>query len=315
MRMCLVTGGAGFIGSHLAETLSADGWKVRVLDDLSSGKRENLAQFGGFAERVQFIEGSVLDRRILAEAMAGVEIVFHEAAKVSVPQSVLDPESFHAVCATGTLAVLLAAREAGVRRLVYAASSSCYGNTDRVPTTEDAPLAPMSPYAAAKLAGEHYCEAFAATSNLQTVRLRYFNVFGPRQDPSSPYSGVISIFCTKLLARQTPMIHGDGLQSRDFVYVADVVQANVKAALAEGVSGRVFNVGRGSRSTVLDLVSALNQRLGTTITPVHGPTRLGDVRDSQADITLARSLLGYEPRVSFAEGIGQCLDYYRAAGR
>lgn len=308
MRRCLVTGGGGFIGSHLATSLALDGWQVRVLDDFSTGKRSNLEHI---ADRVQIIEGDVGDAALLAKAMAGVEVVFHKAAMVSVPRSVEEPARCHELCATATLKVLMAALAAGARRVVYAASSSAYGGPVRCPTDENQPILALSPYAAGKLAGEHYCSAFAATTKLETVRLRYFNVFGPRQDPSSPYSGVISIFCSRMLKGEAPTIHGDGLQSRDFVPVANVVQANRRAAEAKGVSGQVFNIGCGGRITLLDLVAALNRLLGTSIEPQFSAPRAGDVRESQADISAARSALGYEPRVSFEQGLADCLAYYR----
>ena len=311
MPTCVVTGGAGFIGSHLATSLVNDGWTVRVVDDLSTGKRHNLAHV---ADGVELIDGSILDRACLDQAMRGVEVVFHHAAMVSVPQSVEEPERCHAICATGTLNVLLAARDAKVRRVVYAASSSCYGNSDVCPTDESIPLHALSPYAAGKLAGEHYCSAFNAVTDLETVRLRYFNVFGPRQDPSSPYSGVISIFCAKLLGGEAPTIFGDGLQSRDFVYVADVVQANRRAAEADGVAGRVFNIGRGGRIDLLQLAAILNGILGTSLDPKFAPARLGDVRHSQADISAARAALGYDPKVTVKEGLAHCIDYYRGLG-
>jgi UDP-glucose 4-epimerase len=308
MRRCLVTGGAGFIGSHLATALVERGDDVRVLDNLSTGKRENLAHLAG---RVTLIEGSILDEAALREAMRDVEIVFHHAAMVSVPKSVADPIGCHELCATGTLKVLMAAQAAKVRRLVYAASSSAYGGDVSVPTDEAQPILALSPYAAGKLAGEHYCSAFAATTDLETVRLRYFNIFGPRQDPSSPYSGVISIFCSKLLRGESPTIFGDGLQTRDFVPVANVAQANLLAAERPNVSGRVFNIGCGGRITLLDLLNAINRLLGTNIEANFAAARAGDVRESQADITAARTFLGYEPKVSFEHGLRECLDYYR----
>jgi UDP-glucose 4-epimerase len=308
MPTCLVTGGAGFIGSHLARSVAEDGWQVRVLDDFSTGKRENLAEIAG---RIEVIDGDVRDRACVARAVAGVEVVFHEAAMVSVPKSVAEPVACHEICATGTLNVLVAAREAGVRRVVYAASASAYGNTAECPVREDGALDPQSPYAAAKLAAEHYCSAFSATTDLETVRLRYFNVFGPQQDPSSPYSGVISIFATRMLAGTPPTVFGDGLQSRDFVDVVNVVRANRLAAEVSGINGRVFNVGAGGRISLLDLVAAMNRILGTNLAPQFAEPRVGDVRHSQADIAAARRFLGYESIVSFEAGLARCLDYYR----
>lgn len=307
MPSCLVTGGAGFIGSHLVTELVERGWQVRVLDDFSAGKRSNLAHVDGY----QLYEGSILDASVVQEAVAGVDVVFHLAALVSVPESVQRPADFHHVCATGTLQLLIACRDAKVRRMVYSASSSAYGETGQHAIKENSPLQPMSPYAAAKLAGEHYCSAMSAVSDLETVRLRYFNVFGPRQDPSSPYSGVISIFCTRMLQGQQPGIYGDGLQTRDFVSVHDVVQANCLAAEKPGVSGKVFNIGSGRRVSLLNLCDAINGHLGTTLEPVFMPPRAGDIRHSFADISAAQEHLGYSPQISFEQGLSECLGYYR----
>ena len=312
MANCLVTGGAGFIGSHLVEALVADGHAVRVIDDLSTGKRGNLQ---AVAQRVQLIESSVLDLDKLKAALADVNLVFHLAALPSVQRSVEDPPASHEACATATLQVLNAARLAGVRRVVYAASSSAYGDTPGAVRTEDDPIAPLSPYAAAKLAGEHYCRCFTASYGLETVRLRFFNIFGPRQDARSPYSGVIALFIAAMSAGRTPAIYGDGLQSRDFTYVANAVQAMIKAATAPAAVGHVYNIGSGGSSSVLDLVRNLNQLLGTRLEPVHGPARTGDVRHSQADITRARRDLGYEPTVSFAEGLRLTLEAHRRESR
>lgn len=308
MPTCLVTGGAGFIGSHLVTRLVNEGWQVRVVDNLVAGKLANLAHVQG---RYEWIEGCLLDPECIRKALSGVEFVFHLGALVSVPQSVKEPMRFHETCATGTLQLLLACRDVGVRRLVYSASSSAYGEVGGRPIAETTPLNPMSPYAAAKLAGEHYCSAISSVSDLETVRLRYFNVFGPRQDPSSPYSGVISIFCTRMLAGQAPTIFGDGLQTRDFVAVDDVVEANLLAALTPGVSGRVYNVGSGRKISMLDLCDAINAHLGNQLQPHFEPARAGDIRHSLADITAARQDLGYEPKVPFETGLSRCLDYYR----
>jgi UDP-glucose 4-epimerase len=305
---CLVTGGGGFIGSHLVEGLLARGDRVRVLDDFSTGNRANLA---GVQGRVELVTGSVTDPVAVADAVRGQEFLFHLAALPSVAKSVEEPAATHEICATGTLHVLNAARQAGMRRVVYAASSSAYGNQPGAVRTEDDALSPLSPYAAAKLAGEHYCRCFTATYGLETARLRFFNVFGPRQDPRSPYSGVIALFATALAEGRTPRIDGDGLQSRDFVYVANVVQALMKAAEAPAAVGHVYNIGGGSSVTVLDLVRNLNDLLGTNIQPIHGPPRAGDVRHSQADISRARRDLGYDPNVSFAEGLRRTLDAAR----
>lgn len=308
MPHCLITGGAGFVGSHLATRLVRHGWRVRILDDLSTGKARNIEHLGnGVDVRV----GSILDSVQLADAMKGIDVVFHHAALVSVPQSVVEPERCHELCATGTLRVLMAAAGAGARRLVYAASSSAYGGDVRCPIDEREPVLALSPYAAGKLAGEHYCSSFAALGKLETVRLRYFNIFGPRQDPSSPYSGVISIFATRMLKGERPTIYGDGSQSRDFIFVEDIAQANELAATTPDVSGRVFNIGRGERIDLIALVNGMNEVLGTSIEPIFAPPRIGDVRDSQANITAARQSLGFDPKVRFLDGLAQTIEYYR----
>jgi UDP-glucose 4-epimerase len=305
----LVTGGAGFIGSHLVEALAAAGRTVRVLDDLSTGSPENLAHGDPAPE---LIRGSVTDAAAVERAVAGCDTVFHLAALASVARSVEDPRASHAACATGTLSVLDAARKAGVRRVVYAGSASAYGGaSDAAGQDENTPLVALSPYAAAKLAGELYTEAFAHTYGLETVRLRFFNVFGPRQRADSPYSGVIAIFTALLAAGRAPTVHGDGLQSRDFVYVSDVVNALLLAADRPGVSGRVYNVGTGASVTLLQLIAELNAILGTSAVPVHGPPRTGDVRHSRAKIDRIRADLGYAPAVPFAEGLRRTLAWYR----
>ncbi len=309
-KRCLVTGGAGFIGSHLTEELLAQGWQVHVLDDLSTGERSNLATL---RPAPMMYEGDVRDPAVVQRAVEGTEVVFHLAAIASVQRSLEDPKLIHDVCAGGTLNVLDAARRAGVRRVVYAGSASAYGLPTAEVQSEDTPLQPLSPYAAAKLAGEMYAQAFAHSFGLETVRLRFFNIFGPRQRPDSPYSGVIAIFTAIMSSGRTPIVHGDGLQSRDFTAVPDVVQALIKAATAPGVSGKVYNVGTGKSVTILDLVAALNHELGTTLVPEHGEARVGDVRFSRADITRARQELGYEPKVSFEEGLARTLAWYRTA--
>jgi len=307
--MFLVTGGAGFIGSHIAEALVRRGDRVRVLDNLSTGYLSNLDPI---RDEVEFIEGDLLDRETVQRAVAGVECVFHQAALASVPRSVERPLETHAACVTGTLNLLDAARRAGVRRLIYAGSSSAYGDLPAASKRETDLPAPVSPYGAAKLAGELYCQAFTATYGFQTVTIRYFNVFGPRQDPGSPYSAVIPLFITAMLQDKRPVIYGDGLQSRDFTFVANVVRANLLAADAPEASGRVINAANGKSINLLELVDALNGLLGTDIQPVHAPPRPGDIRESTADITLARKLLGYEPQVDFYEGLRRSIDYYRS---
>ena len=308
MRTFLVTGGAGFIGSHIAEALVKRGDRVRVFDNLSTGHRENLATCG---DGVEFVEGDLTDAAKVAQVVRGVDCIFHEAALASVPRSVEAPLDTNAACVTGTLTLLDAARRAGVRRLVYAASSSAYGDRPTSPKHEsDLPM-PISPYGAAKLAAELYCRAFTATYGFETVALRYFNVFGPRQDPDSPYSAVIPLFMTALLSGKRPTIYGDGHQSRDFTFVANVVHGNLLAADAPNVAGQVFNVANGRATSLLSLISQLNELLGTKIEPIHAPPRAGDIRESLADITAARQSLGYEPQVEFEEGLRRSIDYYR----
>jgi len=309
MKKVLVTGGAGFIGSHIVDALVERGLQVRVLDNLSTGRLENLEQS---RNKIDFIETDLTDATAVARAVTGVDCIFHQAALASVPRSVAHPLDSHAACATATLTLLAAARKAGVKRLVYAGSSSAYGDQPTpVKREADLPL-PISPYAAAKLSGELYCHAFSAMKAVETVTLRYFNVFGPRQDPKSEYSAVIPRFITALLSGKAPMIFGDGKQSRDFTFVGDVVQANLLAAEAEDVSGHLFNIANGSRTTLLELVAALNKLLGTKIQPKHDDPRSGDIRDSQADISEAKKCLGFEPKVDFVEGLRLSIDYYRS---
>jgi UDP-glucose 4-epimerase len=302
---CLVTGGGGFIGSHLVERLLADGHRVRVLDDFSTGNRANLA---AVMDRIELVEGSITDPLRVRTAVDECEIVYHLAALPSVVQSIADPLTMHEICATGSLRVLLAARDAGVRRVVYAGSASAYGDQPGDVRRETDLLLPLSPYAAAKLAGEHYCTCVTEVYKLETTRLRFFNVFGPRQDPASPYTGVIAIFLKAMAEGRVPTIYGDGLQSRDFVYVANVVQALVKAGTAPKAVGGVYNVGMGTSVTLLDLVAALNQLLGSATVPRHAEQRLGDVRNSRSDITAARRDLEYEPDVPFVRGLRLTLE-------
>jgi UDP-glucose 4-epimerase len=307
MRKFLVTGGAGFIGSHIVDALVRRGDRVRVLDNLSTG---NLANFADVRDRIEFIQADLNDAAAVARAVEGVDCIFHEAALASVPRSVEKPLDTNAACVTGTVVLLDLARKAGVRRLVYAASSSAYGNQPAASKREsDLPM-PISPYGAAKVAAEYYCQAFAALGQIETVALRYFNVFGPRQDPNSEYSAVIPRFITLMLGGKRPTVFGDGYQSRDFTFVGDVVEGNLLAADAPGVSGRVFNVATGGQVNLLELLAALNRLLKTSVEPIFAPPRAGDVRESLADITLARQHLGYESRVRFEEGLCRSIDYY-----
>ena len=307
-RTYLVTGGAGFIGSHIAERLVGDGHRVRVLDDFSSGKEANLESFGG---ELESIRGDIRDAELVNRAMKDVEIVFHEAALGSVPRSVADPLTTHEVNITGTLNVLLAARDASVKRVVYASSSSVYGETPELPKHEGMIPQPLSPYALSKLAGEHYAKVFKHVYGFEVVSLRYFNIFGPRQDPESQYAAVIPRFITALLNGTSPIVYGDGLQSRDFTYVENVVNANLLAAEAKGVAGQAFNVACGGRYTLLDLLAKLKETIGSDIEPIHEAARAGDVRDSQASIEAAEKALGYHVSVDFDEGLRRTVEWYR----
>ncbi len=308
--LALVTGGAGFIGSHLVDELIRSGHAVRVLDDFSTGLRSNLEHHAGI---VEIVDGSLTDPAAVERATRGVKTVYHLGALASVARSVEEPAVSHAACATGTVLLLDAARRANVKRIVYAGSSSAYGGvTGDIGQTEDILPNTKSPYAAAKLAGELYMQAFAATYGLETVRVRFFNIFGPRQRADSPYSGVIAIFAAALMAGRTPTVHGDGLQSRDFTFVANAVQALRKAADAPAsvASGNVYNVGTGASVTVLDLVRELNTVLGTNVVAAYGPERAGDVKFSRADISRTRKDLGYDPKVNFADGLKQTVQWY-----
>lgn len=309
MSIYLVTGGAGFIGSHLVGALVERGEKVRVLDNLGTGHRKNLTPFGS---KIEFVEGDLVDRKAVEVALKDVEVVFHQAALASVPRSVAAPLDTNAACATGTVNLLDVARQSGVRRVVYAGSSSVYGDQPTPAKHEGLLPSPVSPYAAAKLAGEFYCQAFTATYGLETVTIRYFNVFGPRQDPQSQYAAVIPKFITEMLAGQRPTIFGDGKQSRDFTYIDNIIHGNLLAADAPNAIGKTINVACGEQYSLLELVAAINQALGTKIVPVFEPPRAGDVRDSLADITLARQALGYEPIVVFDEGLRRTVEYYRS---
>jgi len=307
----LVTGAAGFIGRSIAAALLKRGEAVRGIDNLITGKRENLAGIGA----MEFIEGDLADAAACAEACKGVEVVFHEAALASVPRSVADPVSTNVNCVNATLNVLVAARAAGVRRVIYAGSSSAYGDTPTLPKQEDMTPSPISPYAVAKLAGEHYMTSFTRVYGLETVTLRYFNVFGPYQDPMSHYSGVLAIFCRKMLRGEQPTIYGDGEQSRDFTYIDNVVHANLLAAEApaEKVSGQMMNTATGSRITLNQTFRILSDLTGYKGEPAYGPARTGDIKDSLADIAKAKDRLGYQPLVDFREGLRRTVEWYRTS--
>jgi nucleoside-diphosphate-sugar epimerase len=307
-RRALVTGGAGFIGSHVADRLVGDGWRVRILDDFSSGREENLV---GCRDRIELLRGDLRDPELVGRAVRDVEVVFHQAALASVPRSVAEPERTNQVNVTGTLALLEAARRAGVRRLVYAASSSAYGNAPTLPKVETMPADPMSPYALQKYVGEVYCRLYSGLYGLETVSLRYFNVYGPRQDPNSEYAAVIPRFVTACLEGEPPRIHGDGEQTRDFTFVSDTVQANLLAADAPRASGTVMNVAGGRRVSLNQLLRDIVELTGADVEPHHDPPREGDVRDSLADLSRAGELLGYVPRVPLRKGLVSTIDHFR----
>jgi UDP-glucose 4-epimerase len=304
----LITGGAGFIGSHLAEHLVRAGENVRVIDDFSTGKRDNISDV---AASIELIEASILDSRALASACKGVDYVLHEAAIPSVPRSVKDPVGTHEAAATGTLMVLEAARAAKVKRVIYAASSSAYGDTPTLPKNEDMKPEPLSPYAIGKLTGEYYARVYYEIYGLETVSLRYFNVFGLRQDPESLYAAVIPIFIAGLLRGERPTIFGDGEQTRDFTYVDNVVDANLEACTAEGASGGLFNIASGTRTTINDLFRTVRKIVGANMEPIYGKPRAGDVKHSLADISRAKSVLGYEPKVALEEGLQRTVKWYK----
>ena len=309
MSKYLVTGGAGFIGSHLSEELVRRGHTVRVADSLITGKRSNLDHVHG----VEFLEGDLADEAFARRAVEGIEYVLHQAAIPSVPRSVKDPIASNRANVDATLNVLVAARDAKVRRLVFAGSSSAYGNTPTLPKHEGMPANPLSPYALQKVIGEQYLQMFTALYGLETVSIRYFNVFGPRQDPSSPYSGVISVFATALLENRSPTIYGDGEQTRDFTYVANVVDGVLRACEAKDASGEVINVATAGRISLNDLFRKMRDIVGAQVQPTYVESRTGDVRDSQADIGKAQRILGYTPTVPFEEGLRQTIAWYRSA--
>jgi UDP-glucose 4-epimerase len=312
-RRVLVTGGAGFIGSSLVRALLDRGDQVAIIDNFATGRRQNLVGLTDRADPPVLVEGSILDGSALDQAMSGCEVVFHQAAVPSVPRSIQNPVECHEANATGTLRVLEAARRNGVRRVVYAGSSSAYGELPTLPKVETLPTLPISPYAAAKLLGEHYCRAWARCFGLETVVLRYFNVFGPRQDPLSEYAAVIPRFVTAALAGDAPVINGDGTQSRDFCYIDNVIEANLKAAEAPNVSGAVFNVACGQATSLLAVLAQLSSLTGKAIVPRHVPARAGDVKHSLADIGAARSKLGYAAAVPFSEGLRRTVEWHRGS--
>jgi UDP-glucose 4-epimerase len=300
----LVTGGAGFIGSHLVETLVARGERVRVLDDFSTGRQENLAPVAG---HIELIEGDVADPETVEQAVAGCDCVLHLAAIASVQASLDEPRRTHRVNVDGTLNVLQAARRDGVHRVVFASSTAVYGDHTALPLREELPPRPLSPYAAGKAAGEAYCTAFHVSYGLPTVALRLFNVYGPRQDPTNPYSGVVSIFADRMARGERPVIYGDGEQTRDFVYVADVVRAVLLACEREAAAGSIFNIAGGRQTSILQLAAALSQVLGTDLAPTFAPARAGEVRFSQGDVHRAREVLGWEARVPLREGLSRLI--------
>ncbi len=311
MALYLITGGAGFIGSHLTEELARRGHAVRVADNLVTGNRRNLAHI----PRVEFLEGDLADQDFAANAVKGVDYVLHQAAIPSVPRSVTDPVTSNRANIDASLSVLVAARDEGVKRVVYAGSSAAYGDTPTLPKREDMVPNPLSPYALQKLVAEQYCQMFTHLYGLETVTIRYFNVFGPRQDPGSPYSGVISLFSTALLGGRQPTIYGDGEQTRDFTYVANVVDGVLRACEAKPVAGEVINVATGGRISLNELLRVMNGIVGTRVQAIFKEPRAGDVTDSQADISKAQALLGYQPIVSLEEGLTHTIDWCRSDAR
>jgi nucleoside-diphosphate-sugar epimerase len=319
MASYLVTGGAGFIGSHLVEELLRRGHRVRIVDNFVTGKRDNIDAAVTAArestlelQAPELITGDLADEAVAREAVAGVEFVLHQAAIPSVPRSVKDPITSNRANIDATLNVLVAARDAGVKRVIYAGSSSAYGDTPTLPKHEEMAPNPLSPYALQKLVAEQYCQMFTRLYGLETVTTRYFNVFGPRQQPGSPYSGVISLFIEALAQGKAPMVHGDGRQTRDFTFVGDVVTGVLKAAEAPGAAGEVINVAAGGRISLTELIRNIQMVLKTDVEPVFGPVREGDVRDSQADIAKARQLLGFTPTVPFDEGLRETIAWFQS---
>lgn len=308
MEKFLVTGGAGFIGSNICRRLVAEGCFVRVVDNLLTGKRSNLEDM---IDKIDFVEGDMGDEAVAQAVMKDVDVVLHEGALPSVPRSVDEPELTHKHCVDATFTLLMAARDAGVKRFVYAASSSAYGDTPTLPKVETMPTSPLSPYAVGKLVGEYYCSVFAKVFGLETISLRYFNVFGPYQDPTSQYAAAIPAFVTAILKDEPPTIYGDGEQSRDFTYIDNVVQANLCAARAKKTNGEVVNIACAEKVTVNEIIDLINEMVGKNVKPIYAPARAGDVKHSLADITAARELIGFEPVVLFRDGLEKAITWYR----
>lgn len=308
MEKFLVTGGAGFIGSNICKKLISEDCFVRVVDNLITGKKSNLADI---IDKIEFIEADMGDESIARDAMKDIDVVLHEGALPSVPRSVDDPAASHRHCVDATFTLLLAARDASVKRFVYAASSSAYGDTPTMPKVETMPTAPLSPYAVGKLVGEYYCSVFSRVFGLETISLRYFNVFGPNQDPKSQYAAAIPAFVTAILKDQSPTIYGDGRQSRDFTYIDNVVEANLLAARVNKTSGEVINIACGQAVTVNEIIDMINASLGKNVKPIYTDPRPGDVKHSLADITAATNLIGYKPVISFEHGLQKAINWYR----
>ena len=308
MDKFLVTGGAGFIGSSICRKLVSQGCFVRVVDNLLTGKKSNLAEI---IDKIEFIEADMGESEVAQSAVKDIDVVFHQGALPSVPVSVDNPAATHRHCVDATFTMLLAARDAGVKRFVYAASSSAYGDAPTSPKVETMPCNPLSPYAVAKLTGEYYCSVFYKVFGLETVALRYFNVFGPHQDPTSQYAAAIPAFVTAILKDEPPTIYGDGEQSRDFTYIDNVVRANLLAAGAKETHGETVNIACGQAVTINEIIAMINKLLGKNVKPIYTDARPGDVKHSLADVTAARKLIGFEPAVSFAEGLELAIDWYR----
>ena len=308
MEKFLVTGGAGFIGSNICKKLISQGCFVRVVDNLLTGKKSNLADV---IDKIEFVEADMGDEKIAREAMKDIDVVLHQGALPSVPRSIDDPAATHKHCVDATFTLLMAAREAGVKRFVYASSSSAYGDTPTLPKVETMPAKPLSPYAVGKLVGEHYCSVFSKVFALETISLRYFNVFGPQQDPTSQYAAAIPAFVTAILKDEPPIVFGDGEQSRDFTYVGNVVEANLLAARAKHTAGEVVNIACGEAVTVNETIYIINELVGKQIMPQYDAPRPGDIKHSLADISAAKELVGYRPTVSFRDGLQKAIAWYR----